>query len=162
MKILKFLKFSTQNFWRKILFLEVEVLKSHQPSNPLAWSVAILQEWIFQIKSQIREWSLPKKKLMLERGGNRFVKSLNFIIIYIFKYVSVWVYVNQYSLNNFYFFECIAGFGIISRHSNYPSSVEKHKLKRRGSREEQTASWWGRIRSAWIGDHWSWRKFSIQ
>ena len=49
---------------------------------------------------------------MLERGGNRFVKSLNFIIINIFMYVSVWViYVNQYSLNNFYFFECIAGFG---------------------------------------------------
>ena len=68
MKMLMFVKFSTQNFWRKIVFLEVEVLKSPQPSNPLAWSVAILQEWIFQIKSQIRKWSLPRRSWCLNVG----------------------------------------------------------------------------------------------
>ena len=50
-----------QKFLKENPVLEVEVLKSPQPSNPLAWSVANLQEWIFQIKSQIREWSLPEE-----------------------------------------------------------------------------------------------------
>ena len=139
MKFLWSLKFSNQIFEEESCFwkLKFEVTSAFQPPGLECRNITRMN--ISDLKSNSGMIEAQKKSML--SGGNRFVGCVSFIIIYIFiMFQFEFIYLYEYSLNNFYFFDCIAGFWVISRHSNYPSSVEKHKLKRRGSREEQPAS----------------------
>ena len=134
------LKFSNQIFEEESCFLEVEVWSHLSLPTPWPGVSQYYKNEYFRFKVELgNDRGLEEVDAS---GGNRFVGCVSFIIIYIFiMFQFEFIYLYEYSLNNFYFFDCIVGFWVISRHSNYPSSVEKHKLNRRSSREEQPASW---------------------